>query len=69
MAATSSHIPGLADNPPNPNAVKVVECGSCSSMHRLDFHGDCRDDRERFADPEDAEAKLGVPVVEVSEEP
>lgn len=32
-----------------------VECGCCSSYHRADFGGDCREDRERFADvPADA---------------
>ena len=32
-----------------------VECGCCSQFHRSDFHGDCRDNSERFGDPpEDA---------------
>ena len=27
---------------------KFVECGSCGAYHRADFHGDCRDNSERF---------------------
>jgi hypothetical protein len=48
--------------------VKVVQCGSCGGYHRLDFSGDCREDSERFASPEDAEERLGVPVEEVDPE-
>uniref|UniRef100_A0A6M3LEB3 Uncharacterized protein n=1 Tax=viral metagenome TaxID=1070528 RepID=A0A6M3LEB3_9ZZZZ len=25
-----------------------VECGCCGSYHQIDFHGDCRDDGNRF---------------------
>jgi len=33
-----------------------VECGCCGSYHRTDFHGDCREDSERFDElPENAE--------------
>lgn len=46
-----------------PDAIRIVECGCCSSYHRADFKGDCRDDAERFADPEDAEVKLGKPTL------
>lgn len=47
------------------NPVKIIECGGCSHWHRVDYHGDCRNDAERFADPEDAAKRLGRPVVEV----
>lgn len=63
-----NHIPGDADVPPNPEAVKIIECGCCCQYHRTDFHGDCRNDAERFADAEDAETKIGKPVVEVDTE-
>ncbi len=52
----------------NPNAVEIIECGCCGAYHRAAFYGDCRDDSERFADPEDFEARWyggGYPSVEV----
>lgn len=30
----------------------LVECGSCEGYHRRAFTGDCRDDYERYPDPE-----------------
>jgi hypothetical protein len=48
--------------------VKIVHCGSCEGYHRIDFRGDCREDSERFASPEEAEERLGCEVVEVDEE-
>ena len=45
----------------------VFPCGCCDSYHRLDYHGDCRNDAERFADLDDAYNRLGCPVVEVEE--
>ena len=59
------HIPGEPDTPANPLAVNIVECGCCGHYHRADWHGDCRADSERFADAEDAEKRLGKPVVEI----
>lgn len=53
----------------NPKAIKIIECGCCSQYHRLNYFGDCRNDDERFADPEDFEARWyggGYPSIEVS---
>jgi hypothetical protein len=44
--------------PKGPRSNTFEECGCCGSYHRSDFHGDCREDAERFAPdeiPEDAE--------------
>jgi hypothetical protein len=38
----------------------LVECGCCSCYHRDDFEGDCREDSERFASPEDFEERTGL---------
>lgn len=27
---------------------KFVECGCCGELHPQNFHGDCRDDKNRF---------------------
>ena len=50
----------------DPGAVMVIECGCCGNYHRFIYHGDCRDDSERFNDLEDAEKRLNMPVLEVS---
>ena len=57
----------LSAHPAN-TVVLVVECGCCGCYHRTDFHGDCREDSERFASPEDAEERLGCSVEEVDPE-
>lgn len=49
-------------------AVAIEECGCCDQYHRVAFYGDCRNDNERFADPEDAEQRLGKPTFIVSPE-
>ncbi len=33
---------------PEPMSIELVECGSCGAYHPADFHGDCRDDNNRF---------------------
>ena len=38
----------------------IFECGICGCYHPWDFTGDCRDDENRFADPEDYAEKMGV---------
>jgi len=39
----------------------VVECDCCSCYHPKDFWGDCRDDANRFASPEDyMERTMGI---------
>jgi hypothetical protein len=43
--------------------IKVIECGCCSGWHRVEFNGDCRQDDERFASPEQAANRLKNPVV------
>jgi hypothetical protein len=32
---------------------ETEECGQCGSYHRVGYAGDCRNDAERFASPED----------------
>jgi hypothetical protein len=47
--------------PTGPRSQIYVECGCCGAWHRADFAGDCREDRERFADPpEDAEREIAL---------
>lgn len=38
----------------------IYECGICSCYHPWEFDGDCRDDSNRFASPEDYIEKIGV---------
>lgn len=38
----------------------VVACGSCGHYHRSSFAGDCREDTERFTDPQEAANRLGA---------
>ena len=33
--------------------ITLVECGCCSCYHPNTFWGDCRDDANRYASPED----------------
>ncbi len=41
--------------PKGKRSTVYTECGCCGCYHRADFAGDCREDRERFADlPKDA---------------
>ena len=44
--------------------IRVEECGQCGGYHREGYGGDCRNNQERFADMEDAERRLGMPVEE-----
>lgn len=46
------------------NPIKIIECGSCSCYHRVNYYGDCRNDNERFADLQDAANHLQKPVIE-----
>jgi len=43
----------------------LYECGICSCYHAWEFDGDCRDDKNRIADPDEYAKKLGVSDVEV----
>lgn len=38
----------------------IMECGGCQEWHRISYTGDCRDDSERFADPEDYKAAMAA---------
>jgi hypothetical protein len=40
--------------------LQLYHCGCCNCYHRVWFGGDCRDDAERFACPEDAAERLGI---------
>lgn len=51
--------------PAGPRVNTFIECGCCGAYHRTDFHGDCREDSERYWDlPDDAvivdEERLGL---------
>ena len=39
--------------------IKVIECGCCLCYHRVDYHGDCRNDDERFSGWDEFEARFG----------
>jgi len=51
-----------------PEAIAIEECECCNCYHRVEFHGDCRSDNERFGSPEQAEAQLGKPTFETFKE-
>ena len=38
----------------------LYECGICGSCHPWDWLGDCRDDANRYAGPEDYAEQYGV---------
>ena len=38
----------------------IYECGICSCYHPWDWDGDCREDENRFGDPEELAEKLGI---------
>jgi hypothetical protein len=38
----------------------IYECGICSAYHPWNWHGDCREDANRYAGPEDYAARIGV---------
>ena len=43
----------------------LYECGICSSYHEWEWSGDCRDDANRFASPEDYEQRTGKRVGQI----
>jgi len=47
---------------------RIFECGCCGAWHRDSFWGDCRNDTERFIDPEDFGTRSGETWVEVDPE-
>lgn len=38
----------------------LVECGCCGCWHRQDYCGDCRNDSERYAGPEEYAERHGL---------
>lgn len=38
----------------------IYECEICSAYHPWDWQGDCRDDTNRFASPEEYAESLGL---------
>lgn len=49
--------------PAGPRVNTYIECGCCGAFHRTDFHGDCREDSERYLEvPED-----GIEVFELED--
>ncbi len=53
--------------------IAVIECGCCCCWHRAEFTGDCRNDAERFASPEQAANRLNslvqVAYLDISDDP
>ena len=47
---------------------QIIECGCCGSFHREAYHGDCRNDAERFADPQESANRLGCETVQAFED-
>jgi hypothetical protein len=56
-------FPGQKVEPGKPPV--IYECGICGAYHPWNFDGDCRDDQNRIADPDEYAKQLGVPDVEV----
>ena len=48
--------------------IKIIECGCCGHFHKLSYHGDCRDDSERFDSLTSAAERIGEDCQEVDEE-
>ena len=49
--------------------IKIQECGQCGCYHPQGYAGDCRDDSQRYASPEDAKARNdGARIAEVFED-
>lgn len=47
--------------------IAIKQCGSCNCYHPFGFSGDCRDDENRYAAPEDAQERHpGVPILDLS---
>jgi hypothetical protein len=44
LSRTGTHLPPARRNPKR----EFEECGCCGEYHPSDFHGDCRDDKNRF---------------------
>ena len=44
---------------------RIVECGCCGAYHPVEIVTDCRDDRYRFNDEDEALQRLGVTQLEV----
>lgn len=40
--------------------ITLVECPVCTSLHRSEYHGDCRNDDERYANLEDFTERTGI---------
>lgn len=45
--------------PSGPRSRVLIACGGCGGWHLEDFEGDCREDSERYAGPEDFEERMG----------
>jgi len=47
----------------------LEECGCCGGYHRTDWHGDCREDSERFtSEVADRAIELGVNVTDLEQQ-
>lgn len=52
-----------------PNDLRIESCGQCDCYHPEGYAGDCRDDNNRYASPEDAqERNNGAAIIEVEED-
>lgn len=43
----------------------IYECGICGAYHPWDWDGDCREDVNRFGDPEEFAEKRGIAIDKV----
>lgn len=46
-------------------SIALYECGICGAYHSPYWNGDCRDDENRYADPETAMQQLGATTLEI----
>ena len=46
---------------------QLIECGCCSCLHPIGFHGECRDDNNRYTCLDDYCERTGESNVEVIE--
>lgn len=43
----------------------LYECGCCGAYHPINWHGDCREDANRYPSPEEYAKEKGVSVYDV----
>lgn len=48
-----------------PRRYRMYECGICDHYHPWSFRGDCRDDRNRFGDPQEYAQRVHTSIYHV----